>query len=140
MSVAQTSPKGAKMLDMKILLVDDEKFARSMAKDMVKEMGITQVFEAENGKVALEFLDDAADFVDIIMCDWNMPTMTGVEFLRQVRSVYPDMPFLMVTGRGDVESIMEAKKSGVTAYVKKPFSAVQLEAKLRIVAARSGLV
>lgn len=61
-----------------------------------------------------------------------MPKMTGVEFLRQLRTVDGDLPFLMVTGRADMESVVEAKSSGVTGYIRKPYSPVQLEAKLRI--------
>ena len=62
-----------------------------------------------------------------------MPAMTGVEFLRQLRTVDPDVPFLMITGRSDMESVVEAKASGVTGYIRKPFSALQLETKLRII-------
>ncbi len=59
--------------------------------------------------------------------------MSGVELLRKVRDVDPSLPFLMVTGRSDKESVVEAKSSGVTAYIRKPFSPKQLEAKLRII-------
>jgi len=59
--------------------------------------------------------------------------MTGVELLRQLRTIDPSLPFLMITGRSDVDSVMEAKSSGVTAYIRKPFSSKQLEAKLRII-------
>ena len=61
-----------------------------------------------------------------------MPKMNGVELLRQLRTVDPDVPFLMVTGRSDMESVVEAKSSGVTGYIRKPFSPAELEAKLRI--------
>lgn len=60
--------------------------------------------------------------------------MSGVEFLRQLRSVDPDVPFLMTTGRSDIESVVEAKASGVTGYIRKPFSPVQLAEKLKIIA------
>jgi two-component system, chemotaxis family, chemotaxis protein CheY len=99
-------------------------------------MGVTQVFDAPDGRQALNFLDSAFDMVDVVICDWNMPHMTGVELLRQLRTVSPDTPFLMVSGRADKESIMEAKNSGVTAYIRKPFSVHQLEAKLRIMLQR----
>ena len=118
--------------DLKVLLVEDQSEARAIIRNMLAELKITQIFEAPNGKEALQFIDSAYDFINIIMCDWNMPEMSGVELLRQLRSVDPDMPFLMITGRGDMESIVEAKTSGVTGYIKKPFSAAQLEAKLRI--------
>lgn len=118
--------------DLKILVVEDQVEARAMIRHTLSELGITQVFEAPNGRDALSFLDTAFDFVNIIICDWNMPKMSGVELLRQLRTVDPDIPFLMVTGRSDMDSVIEAKSSGVTGYIKKPFSAAELEAKLRI--------
>ncbi len=119
--------------ELKILLVDDQSEARAMARNMLLELGVTQIFESHDGREALNFLDSAFDFVDLIICDWNMPNMTGVQLLRQLRTVDPDTPFLMVTGRGDMESVVEAKTSGVTGYIIKPFSPVQLEAKIRII-------
>ena len=125
------SMNGKRLEDVKILVVDDQAEARTMLKDMFSDMGVTQIFESKDGRQALEFIDAAFDFVDVIVCDWNMPSLSGVELLRQIRSVDPDIPFLMVTGRDDMDSVIEAKSSGVTAYIRKPFSSAQLEAKLR---------
>ena len=125
-----------KMADLKVLLVEDQTEARAMMRNMLGELGITQIFEAGNGNEAFIFVDSAFEMIDFIVCDWNMPGMTGVELLRQVRTVDDSIPFLMVTGRGDMESVVEAKSSGVTGYVKKPFSLVQLEAKIRIILAK----
>lgn len=116
--------------NLKILIVEDSPDARKTLKSMLWELEITQVFEAGDGTEALTFLDASPDMVDLIICDWNMPVLTGVEFLRQVRSVYTDMPFLMVTGRSDIDSVLEAKQSGVTAYITKPFSFHELQSKL----------
>ncbi len=118
--------------DLKVLIVEDQHEARAMMRNMLMELGVNQIFDAPDGRDALVFLDSAFDFVDMIICDWNMPNMDGVELLRQLRSVDPDIPFLMVTGRGDMESVVEAKSSGVTGYIRKPFSAKGLEAKIRI--------
>src|SRR5262249_29512720 len=120
----------------RLLLVDDQSSARVMARKMLKELGLSQVFEAPNGREAMKLLDGAGDMIDLIMCDWNMPEMTGLELLQQVRSLGLDIPFLMVTGRADMDSVMEAKGAGVSAYIAKPFSQLQLEAKLRATAAR----
>lgn len=122
--------------DIKALIVEDQAEARVMLKDMLSDMGVTQIFESKDGREALNFIDAAFDFVDVIVCDWNMPSLNGVELLRQIRTVFPDLPFLMVTGRNDIDSVIEAKSSGVTAYISKPFSSAQLEAKLRIVLKR----
>lgn len=119
---------------VKILMIEDEKEARSIMRDMLSSIGVTQIFEASNGKEGLQFLDMAFDLVDIILCDWNMPQMTGIHILKQFRSVGNKTPFMMVTGRGDMSSVVEAKSAGVNGYILKPFSMIQLEAKLRILA------
>lgn len=118
---------------MKILVVDDQADARAMVRGMLTELGITQVFEASDGKEAMSFTDAAMDMIDVVICDWNMPKMTGIDLLRQMRTVMPDMPFLMLTGRGDLDSVSEAKACGVTAYIRKPFSPANLEIKLRVI-------
>ena len=125
---------------LRVLVVDDTPEARSMLKNMLVNMGITQVYEAADGREALRFIDTAFDFVDIIICDWNMPAMDGLTFLRQLRSVDPQFPFMMVTGRGDINSVSEAKGAGVSGYILKPYSMVQLETKLRIVAAKANKI
>lgn len=125
--------KGDDLEKLRVLIVDDQQEMRSMIKGMLMDMGITQTFEASDGKEALSFSDAALDMVDVVICDWNMPKLSGVEFLRQMRSVSPEMPFLMITGRSDVDSVAEAKASGVTAYIRKPFSPAQLETKLRVI-------
>lgn len=119
--------------DLKVLIVDDQNDARVLLRNMLGEIGVHQIFDASDGRQALSFIDAAFDFVDFIICDWNMPGMSGVELLRQLRTVDPDMPFLMVTGRGDMDSVVEAKSSGVTGYIRKPFSTAQFEAKMRII-------
>lgn len=129
----------AKLSDLKILLVDDQLESRSLLRNMLAELGVSQVFDAPDGKEALSFLDNAFDLVDMIICDWNMPKMNGVELLRQLRSVDTETPFLMVTGRGDASSVAEAKESGVNAYILKPFSTSQLEAKIRILLHRMAM-
>lgn len=121
----------------RVLIIDDHYEARAMLKNMLVEIGMTQVFEAADGRDGLKFVDSAFDMVDMIVCDWNMPNMDGIQLLRQIRTVDSRMPFLMVTGRGDISSVSEAKSAGVTAYILKPFSLTQLEAKLRVVAAKA---
>lgn len=118
---------------MRMLIVDDQADARGLLRNMLSELGVTQIYEASSGREALSFIDVAPDMIDLIICDWNMPHMTGVDLLKQLRSVYTNVPFLMITGRKDMSSIIEAKASGVTAYIGKPFSPAQLEVKLRVI-------
>ncbi len=123
--------------ELKVLIIDDMTEARAMLKNMLVNMGITQVFEAGDGREGMRFMDSAFDFVDIVLCDWNMPGMDGINLLRQLRSVDEAFPFLMITGRGDITSVSEAKSVGVSGYILKPYSMVQLEAKIRILATRA---
>lgn len=120
---------------LKILLVDDSFESLNLVRNMLKDIGLTQVFTAKDGVEALGFLDvfDDADSVDVILCDWNMPRMSGIEVLRQIRTCDADLPFLMMTGNADVDSVVEAKSYGVTGYIRKPFSSDELKKKLKLV-------
>ncbi len=128
-----TDPDTKKRMEqLKVLIVDDQPEVRSLIRDVLAETGVHQVFEAANGKEAMQFVDADFDIVNMIICDWNMPGMSGVEFLQQIRTVFPEMPFLMITGRCDKNSVMHAKMAGVTAFIKKPFSPDELECKLKV--------
>ncbi len=113
-----------------ILIVEDNARTLKLIQVVLKDMGIGQSFTAKDGREAQKFLDGAEDLINLIICDWNMPRMTGLDLLKQVRMTNPDMPFLMVTARGTIDSVMAAKKSGVSAYVVKPFSPAELEQKV----------
>ena len=116
--------------DLKVLVVEDSPAAAKLLQMVLAGLGIHQTFIARDGKAAQDFLDAADDLVDLIICDWKMPRMSGLELLCQVRTVYPEMPFMMVTGNADLESVRAAKKSSVDAYITKPFSARQVQSKL----------
>jgi two-component system chemotaxis response regulator CheY len=98
---------------------------------MLSQIGVRQASAAKNGKEAVVLLGDAIKDppFDFILCDWNMPTMTGVELLRHIRGANSTIPFLMITVRGDAASIQEAKELSVSGYIIKPFSLQQLEKK-----------
>ena len=124
------------LTELRVLLVEDSFDAMTLIKSMLSDMGITQIFTAKNGIEALNFLGtvDEEDFLDVVLCDWNMPRLTGLELLKQVRSCDPDLLFLMITGTADVESVKEAKACGVNGYIRKPFSGDELRKKLKTVA------
>ena len=84
----------------------------------------------KNGDEAIKFFDNNEDWRGIILCDWNMPNMTGAEFYTHVRKHKPDIPFIMVTGRNDEKSVTHAKDNGIYAYILKPFSLAELERKI----------
>jgi two-component system chemotaxis response regulator CheY len=120
------------LTELKVLLVEDSFDAMNLTKHMLHDIGVTQIFTAKNGVEALTLLDafDDDDFVDVVLCDWNMPRLTGLGLLKQIRSCDLSMPFLMITGQADLESVTEAKAYGVTGYLKKPFSADELRKKV----------
>lgn len=113
-----------------VLLVEDHKSARETLRLMLMQLGVGNVIIANDGLEALAIVDTKAETIDLIMCDWNMPKMTGIDFLRQIRGANQTIPFLMITGRGDTNSVDIARQSGVNGYILKPFSLAELEKKL----------
>lgn len=116
---------------LKVLLIEDQAQTRQTIRVMLSEMGITQIFESRDGAEGKELIDTDPSLIDIVVCDWNMPNMTGIEFLKYLRKINPTLPFLMVTARSDSNSVMEAMSEGVNAYIRKPFSMNELEKKIK---------
>ena len=109
---------------MKILLVDDSKSLRSIERQMLEQLGYTQFEEAADG---LDAISKAGAFgPDIILLDWNMPRMNGLDFLKSFRQTNKTTPVIMVTTESEKEQVVEAIKAGVTNYLVKPFTREQL--------------
>lgn len=121
--------------DLRILLVEDTVQASDLMKNMLVTLGYTQVSAAKDGVEALELLGpaDGERRADIILCDWNMPRISGFELLKKIRSYDPDLPFIMITGNADQDSVAAAKSYDVTGYLEKPFSQNDLEKKLNTI-------
>jgi two-component system, chemotaxis family, chemotaxis protein CheY len=117
-------------LNMKVMIVDDFATMRRILRNILKQIGFKNIIEADDGKNALKELKK--EKVDLIMCDWNMPEMPGIELLKNVRSddKLKDIPFVMVTAEAQKDNIVEAVKSGVSNYVVKPFTAETITEKL----------
>lgn len=117
--------------DMKILVVDDFPTMRRIVKTLMRQNGYTNFVEAEDGQQGLQMLETMPD-IEFIVSDWNMPNMTGLEFLKAVRAnpKFKHLPFLMVTAEAEKENIIEAVKNGVSNYVVKPFTGATLQEKL----------
>ena len=126
--------KGASLSALQVLVVDDQANALHLIKDMLKSFGVQAVQTAVDAPSALELLKDRADLVDVVLCDWSMPEMSGLDLLREVRKTNKDIPFIMVTGTADPSSVLAAKDGGVTGYIKKPFSSEELRKKMLSVA------
>lgn len=114
---------------MNVLVVDDSEMARLVAKNCLKNLGVSGVLEAEDGVKALEVLGETS--VDIIFSDWNMPNMTGIQLLEEVRKQYAELPFIMITTEGSKQRVLEAMKFGVNDYLAKPFTPAALKEKLK---------
>ena len=123
-----------KLSELKVLLVEDNLEAMQLLKMVLRELGLGQVFSAGDGAEAKAFLATAHELVDLIICDWRMPRMSGIELLEQVRMNYPAMPFMMVTANRDIDSVKAARGLGVNAYIAKPYAPEQLESKLTALA------
>lgn len=117
--------------DLKILVVDDFPTMRRIVKTLLKQNGFNNFTEAEDGQEAYKILQQHGDF-EMIVSDWNMPNMTGLEFLKTVRAdaKFKHLPFLMVTAEAEKENIIEAVKAGVSNYIVKPFTGQALKEKL----------
>jgi two-component system, chemotaxis family, chemotaxis protein CheY len=114
---------------MKFLVVDDSLTMRRIIINALQRIGYNDTVEASDGKEALEKFDGSIGFV---ITDWNMPSMSGVEFARAVRanSVGASVPILMVTTRGAREDIVAAVEAGVNNYILKPFTPSVLKEKI----------
>lgn len=117
---------------LKVLVVDDMSTMRRIVKNVLKQIGFSDMIEAENGQDGLNKLKTPDAGIGLVVSDWNMPVMQGIDFLRAVRAD-PDLkhlPFLMVTAEAQKENIIEAVQAGVSNYVVKPFTAEALQGKL----------
>ena len=120
-------------LDMKILFVDDFATMRRIVRNVLRQIGFTNMVEADNGKNALKILKK--ENIDLILCDWNMPEMPGIDLLKTLRSEneLKSIPFVMVTAEAQKDNIIEAVKAGVNSYIVKPFTAETVSEKLNII-------
>jgi len=117
--------------DVHILVVDDFSSIRKILRKLLASIGFVNVAEARDASEAVHRLQH--DSFDLIISDWNMPTMTGKQLLEFVRSEkrFEKIPFIMLTMQTDKESVLSAKEAGVSHYLAKPFTAAELESKLR---------
>jgi len=115
---------------LRVLIVDDEPAITRLLTMLLADANVTQVTAAKSGKEARNFLEFRRNEVDMVICDWNMPDLTGFDLLKWVRTQDPKMPFIMVTSRGDLDSVKSAARHGVSDYLLKPFKREQLHSKL----------
>lgn len=123
---------------MKVLIVDDFSTMRRIIKNLLRDLGFTNTFEADDGNTALPMLRNG-DF-EFVVTDWNMPIMQGIDLLKEIRKdpKLKHLPVLMVTAEAKREQIIEAAQAGVNGYIVKPFTAITLKEKLDKVFQRLG--
>jgi two-component system, chemotaxis family, chemotaxis protein CheY len=125
--------------NMKFLVVDDFSTMRRIIRNLLKELEFTNVDEAEDGLIGLNKLRGGG--YDFVVSDWNMPNMTGIDMLRNIRADanIKHLPVLMVTAEAKKENIIEAAQAGADGYVVKPFTAAVLEEKLNKIFQKRGM-
>lgn len=116
--------------NMQILIVDDFSTMRRIIRNLLHELGFDNTTEADDGNTAIPVLESKP--IDLVVLDWNMPGMPGIELLRWVRNHerLSKLPILMVTAEAKREQIVEAAEAGINGYVVKPFNAATLKSKL----------
>lgn len=116
--------------NMKFLVVDDFSTMRRIVRNLLKELGFTNVDEAEDGMAGLQKLREGG--FDFVVSDWNMPNMDGLTMLQNIRAddALKKLPVLMVTAEAKKENIVAAAQAGASGYVVKPFTAATLDEKL----------
>jgi two-component system chemotaxis response regulator CheY len=118
---------------MKILVVDDFAAMRRILKNVLSQIGLTNIIEADDGTTAIDFLKE--NKVDLIVSDWTMPNMSGLDLLKSVRSNEDtkNTPFLMVTASSQRDDLLKAIQAGVSNYIVKPFTADTVKKKLTLI-------
>lgn len=118
-------------LNIKVLVIDDFASMRRIVKGVLKQIGFTKIIEAEDGNGALQMLKK--EEIGLILCDWNMPRMTGIELLKAAKGdeSLKDIPFILVTAEGQKDNVVEAVQAGVSNYIMKPFTSKALEEKIK---------
>lgn len=117
--------------NMRVLVVDDFPAMRKLIKNALAEIGLNKITEAVNGEEAVSILE--REKINLIISDWNMPVMNGLQLLVHVRSSeeLKALPFIMLTAEGMKDHVVQAIRAGVSNYIVKPFTVEILEAKLR---------
>ena len=118
-----------------VLLVDDSRHIRSLVKSVLHSLGVRGVLEAADGAAAFEVLKTMP--VDVVLCDWNMDPLDGLDFTRLVRtaedSPNPFLPIILLTGHSELRHVMEARDCGVNEFLAKPISATAVYGRIRAV-------
>jgi two-component system chemotaxis response regulator CheY len=119
--------------NMNVLIVDDYKTMLRIIRNLLKQLGFNNVEEATDGSMALSKMREQS--FDLVISDWNMEPMTGLQLLKEVRAdaSLKSTPFIMVTAESKTDNVVAAKQAGVNNYIVKPFNAATLKSKMESV-------
>ncbi len=122
-------------MNIPILIVDDYKTMLKIVRNLLNQLGFSNVEEAMDGSAALQKI--RSKNYGLVISDWNMEPMSGLELLKEVRldSKLKDVPFIMITAESKSENVIAAKEAGVNGYIVKPFTAATLKSKINTVLA-----
>ncbi len=115
---------------LKVLVVEDEAPMAELVRTVLNSLGVPDVTVANDGQAALKIVKDGGQPFGLVVSDWIMPNMNGLEFLESFRTDYPGTPFVMLTAKTDVEAFNAAKRTGATYFFMKPIEAEDLKARL----------
>jgi len=114
----------------RVLIVEDDPMGAKLISMVLRKMGFADIEMTQNGKEAWALIENATQAFDLVISDWNMPQMTGYDLLQKVRTIDARLPFIMITGRGMLESAVDAKTQGVSHFIYKPYTPQQLIEKI----------
>ena len=120
-------------MNMNVLIVDDYKTMLRIIENLLKQLGFKNVLQATDGSAAIKILRETS--VGLVISDWNMQPMTGLQLLKEVRAddSLKGTPFIMITAESKTENVVAAKEAGVNNYIVKPFNAETLKTKISAV-------
>lgn len=121
MDTART-PGVSGLAGLTALVVDDSKLSRDVLTTVLSTLGVGHVHVASDGLEGLHMLSNSTPSVDIVLCDWDMPEVSGLELLTDLRQRDKHLPFIMITGKSDALSVATASAAGASAFLAKPYS------------------
>ncbi len=114
-----------------VLIIDDDQAMITLIATILQSMGFGKIERSTNADKALMMFQGDARIVDIVICDWKMPGKSGLKFLKELRVIRPDIPFLMLTSKSSIEDVRSAVDAGVSFYLTKPFTADDLQKRVK---------
>jgi two-component system, chemotaxis family, chemotaxis protein CheY len=116
---------------LNVLVIDDSATMRALLTRTLVHNNVGRIVTAASGEEGLRLLEDPTREINLVLCDWNMPGMSGIEFCRKLKVAKPALPIVMLTARADPDSMKKAREAGIDSYLVKPVSPAELIQKIR---------